>query len=155
MEPDMACSIIKKMEDKGFKMETLHADNDTTTQSRLPSQIKKKDDKTHVKKNLSSHLYKLSEIHKKLKSAKVIPYIVRCFMYAISKHQGCKDSMKSELETIVPHIFGDHANCSPSWCGYNKDTAKFRYMYYNCLYQYFTWFLSVFIRFHYKYFELC
>ena len=71
---------MKDMADKGFEVGTLHADNDATTQSRLPSTITKKDDKSHVKKNLSSLLYRLSKKYKQLKSAKVIPYIVRCFM---------------------------------------------------------------------------
>jgi hypothetical protein len=126
MEPDMACEMIKNMKDKGYTVGTLHADNDATTQSRLPSSIKKRDDKSHVKKNLSSRLYKLSKQHKQLKSDKVIPYIVRCFMYAISKHQNSKDSMKLELQAIVPHIFGDHSKCPSSWCTYNKDPLKFR-----------------------------
>ena len=44
----MACSIMKDMADKGFEVGTLHADNDATTQSRLPSTNTKKDDKSHV-----------------------------------------------------------------------------------------------------------
>ncbi|CAC5411937.1 unnamed protein product [Mytilus coruscus] len=108
MEPDMACSMIQRLAEDGFTVGTLHADNDATTQSRLPRSIIKKDDKIHVKKNLSKRLYGLSKNYKQLKSAKVIPYIVRCFMYAISRHQNCKQSMKAELATIVPHIFGHH-----------------------------------------------
>ncbi|XP_062585112.1 uncharacterized protein LOC134246768 [Saccostrea cucullata] len=127
MEPDMACCIIQKMEDKGHEIGTLHADNDTTTQSRLPSTIIKKNDKSHVKKNLASSLYSLSKKHKQLKSTGVIPYIVRCFMYTISKHQGFKETLGAELATVVPHIFGDHNQCSSSWCTYNKDPTKFRY----------------------------
>ncbi|XP_021350881.1 uncharacterized protein LOC110448777 [Mizuhopecten yessoensis] len=106
MEPDMACSMIKRMADKGYEVGTLHADNDTTTQSRLPPSIKKKDDKTHVKKNLSSRLYSLS----KTEGKKCHPLYRQMFH-----------------KKIVPHIFGDHSLCSPSWCTYNKDPAKFRY----------------------------
>ena len=107
-------------------MGTIHADNDATTTSRLPTSIKEKKNKTHVKKSLSKRLYGMSKIYKELKPAKVIPYIVRCFMYTISKHQDKKDSMKEELKTIVPHIFGDHSKCSSSWCTYQKDPSKFR-----------------------------
>ncbi|CAC5422359.1 unnamed protein product [Mytilus coruscus] len=127
MEPDMACSMIQRLAEDGYTVGTLHADNDATTQSRLPRSIIKKDDKTHVKKNLSKRLYGLSKNYKQLKSAKVIPYIVRCFMYAISRHQNCKQSMKAELATIVPHIFGHHEQCSPTWCTYIKDPTKFRF----------------------------
>lgn len=105
MEPDMACSMINNMAKDGFAVGTLHADNDTTTQSRLPPTIQKRDDKSHVKKNLSSRLYRLSKTYKQLKSPKVIPYIVRCFMYAISKNQDCKDTMEAELAAVIPHIF--------------------------------------------------
>ncbi|XP_071162389.1 uncharacterized protein [Mytilus edulis] len=127
MEPDMACSMIQRLAEDGYTVGTLHADNDATTQSRLPRSIIKKDDKTHVKKNLSKRLYGLSKNYKQLKSAKVIPYIVRCFMYTISKHQNSKQSMKTELATIVPHIFGHHEQCSPTWCTYVKDPTKFRF----------------------------
>ncbi|CAG2198046.1 unnamed protein product [Mytilus edulis] len=127
MEPDMACSMIQRLAEDGYTVGTLHADNDATTQSRLPRSINKKDDKTHVKKNLSKRLYGLSKNYKQLKSAKVIPYIVRCFMYTISKHQNSKQSMKTELATIVPHIFGHHEQCSPTWCTYVKDPTKFRF----------------------------
>ncbi|XP_076083995.1 uncharacterized protein LOC143054830 [Mytilus galloprovincialis] len=127
MEPDMACSMIQRLAEDGYTVGTLHADNDATTQSRLPRSIIKKDDKTHVKKNLSKRLFGLSKNYKQLKSAKVIPYIVRCFMYTISKHQNSKQSMKTELATIVPHIFGHHEQCSPTWCTYVKDPTKFRF----------------------------
>ncbi|XP_076110691.1 uncharacterized protein LOC143079310 isoform X2 [Mytilus galloprovincialis] len=127
MEPDMACSMIQRLAEDGYTVGTLHADNDATTQSRLPCSIIKKDDKTHVKKNLSKRLYGLSKNYKQLKSAKVITYIVRCFMYTISKHQNSKQSMKTELATIVPHIFGHHEQCSPTWCTYVKDPTKFRF----------------------------
>lgn len=53
MEPDMACSMINRMENNGYPVTTIHADNDATTQARLPVRIKTKDDKTHVKKKLS------------------------------------------------------------------------------------------------------
>ncbi|CAC5420498.1 unnamed protein product [Mytilus coruscus] len=127
MEPDMACSMIQRLAEDGYTVGTLHSDNDATTQSRLPRSIIKKDDKTHLKKNLSKRLCGLSKNYKQLKSAKVIPYIVRCFMYAISRHQNCKQSMKAELATIVPHIFGHHEQCSPTWCTYIKDPTKFRF----------------------------
>ncbi|XP_063406005.1 uncharacterized protein LOC134689966 [Mytilus trossulus] len=127
MEPDMACSMIQRLAEDGYTVGTLHADIDATTQSRLPRSIIKKDDKTDVKKNLSKRLYGLSKNYKQLKSAKVIPYIVRCFMYTISKHQNSKQSMKTELATIVPHIFGHHEQCSPTWCTYVKDPTKFRF----------------------------
>lgn len=64
MEPNMACSIINNMAKDGFAVGTLHADNDTTTQSRLPPTIQKRDDISHVKKNLSSRLYRLSKTYK-------------------------------------------------------------------------------------------
>lgn len=127
MEPDMICSIINNMAKDGFAVGTLHADNDTTTQSRLPPTIQKRDNKSHVKKNLSSRLYRLSKTYKQLKSRKVIPYIVRCFTYAISKNQDCKDTMEAELAAVIPHIFDDHTKYSQSWCTYKKDPTKFRY----------------------------
>ncbi|VDI63174.1 Hypothetical predicted protein [Mytilus galloprovincialis] len=42
MEPDMACSMIQRLAEDGYTVGTLHADNDATTQSRLPRSIIKK-----------------------------------------------------------------------------------------------------------------
>ncbi|CAC5355728.1 unnamed protein product [Mytilus coruscus] len=69
MEPDIACSMIQRLAEDGYTVGTLHADNDATSQSRLPRSIIKKDDKTHVKKNISKRLYGLSKNYKQLKSA--------------------------------------------------------------------------------------
>ncbi|CAC5369686.1 unnamed protein product [Mytilus coruscus] len=51
MEPDMACSMIQRLAEDGYTVGTLHADNDATTQSRLPRSIIKKMIK-HIFKHL-------------------------------------------------------------------------------------------------------
>ena len=59
MEPDMAISMVERMNDKGCSVGVIHADNDSTTTSRLKEKfgnIKKRDDKNHLKKNLSKQL---------------------------------------------------------------------------------------------------
>ena len=130
MEPDMASTMVQKVTDDGYNVGTIHADNDSTTTARLKVKFKsleKKDDKNHVKKNLSKHLYGLSKNHKALKSAGVIPYIVRCFMYAICSNKASKLELEQELKRIVPHIFGDHSQCSSSqWCKYQNDPENYK-----------------------------
>lgn len=42
IEPDMACSMIQRLDNDGYTVGTLHADNGATTQSRLHRSIIKK-----------------------------------------------------------------------------------------------------------------
>lgn len=70
MEPDMASAMLYRMKEDGCEVLTIHADNDSTTAARLrndcPS-LQKKQDKNHLKKNLTKQLYKLAKDHKQLK----------------------------------------------------------------------------------------
>lgn len=131
MEPDMAISMTKELKEAGCKVDIIHGDNDSTTSTRLKAvfpTIKKKDDSNHTKKSITSKLYKLK--NNVLKQQNVIPYIGRCFMYAIRANQlKCEDKLKASLELIVPHLYGDHASCASenvSWCTYRKDPLQFR-----------------------------
>ncbi|CAC5357712.1 unnamed protein product [Mytilus coruscus] len=67
MEPDMACSMIQRLAEDGYTVGTLHADNDATTQSRLPRSIIKKMIK-HMKKKISPNV---SMVFQKLQTVKV------------------------------------------------------------------------------------
>lgn len=85
----MAMSMLHKMKDSGHPVQIIHGDNDSTTSSSLKlefPEIRKKDDKNHIKKGISKKLYTLATKWKELKSqSSVIPYLVRCFMYALAK----------------------------------------------------------------------
>ena len=53
-------------------------------------------------------------------SQKVINYLAKCFSYCIAQNSDV-DSLKLALKCIVPHAFGEHQSCNPSWCGHWKD----------------------------------
>lgn len=130
MEPDMAISMVERMAEKGCPVAVLHADNDSTTTSRLKQKfqnIKKRDDKNHVKKNLSKQLYTLSNKFKDLKGKGVVPYVVRLYMYAISSKHKDEQQLCQRLDSIVPHLYGDHQRCSPDWCTYSQKPELFRF----------------------------
>ena len=116
------------MRDSGYPVNVLHADNDSTTTARLKVDfpaLQKKDDKNHTKKGFSKKIYSLAKKFKELKTASVIPYIVRCFTYSISQAKSSQD-VREGLEQITPHVFGDHEKCK-DWCSYKKDPENFRY----------------------------
>ncbi|KAK3084373.1 hypothetical protein FSP39_012413 [Pinctada imbricata] len=134
MEPDMAISMAKDLKEAGCPINVIHGDNDSTTTSRLQAvfpSIEKKDDANHTKKSITSKLYKLSQKHKSLKQPNVISYIGKCFMYAIKESQSKNpDRLKSSLDVIVPHLYGDHSLCakeSVNWCSFLKNTSQARY----------------------------
>jgi hypothetical protein len=77
----MVVEMVQKSRDQGIKTTTFIGDDDSTTISELrqvidPS-IKKRSDRTHMKKNLGNRLYPLQKQHKAL-SKKVISYIQNC-----------------------------------------------------------------------------
>ncbi|VDI61439.1 Hypothetical predicted protein [Mytilus galloprovincialis] len=131
MEPDMAVEMTHKLNDSGCQIKVLHADNDSTTTSRLKvhfEDLEKKDDQNHVKKGFSKKLYELSKKYKELKHPDVIPYLVRCFMYAIKENEGSTDDLRKGLNRLVPHVSGDHSLCTDiEWCTYKDDPVNFKY----------------------------
>ncbi|CAC5387366.1 unnamed protein product [Mytilus coruscus] len=134
MEPDMAVEMTHNLNDSGCQIKVFHADNDSTTTSRLKvhfENLEKKDDQNHVKKGFSKKVYELSKKYKELKHPDVIPYLVRCFMYAIKENEGSTDDLRKVLNRIVPHVSGDHSLCTDmKWCTYKDDPVNFKPIYY-------------------------
>ncbi|XP_061171364.1 uncharacterized protein LOC133180923 [Saccostrea echinata] len=131
MEADMALNMLGEMEKEGCHVDIFHADNDSSTSGMLKSEFPntiKMDDQNHVKKGFTKQLYELGKRYKELKQAEVIPYIQRCFAYAIQSNAGNSTKVEEDLDRIVPHIFGDHNKCSAAqWCTYNENPSSFRY----------------------------
>jgi len=64
MEPDMAVAMAPKLEDDGFPIDAIHADNDWTTIKKLKmdfKDLKKKDDQNHTTKGITKCLIELSK----------------------------------------------------------------------------------------------
>ena len=104
MEPDMASAMLRNLQTHGYEVNILHGDRDSTTMARIRPEFKdlqKKNDKNHFKKNLSRDFYKLSQTHKELKSAGVIPYLTRCYMYPISSQCASPEDLANKLEVIL------------------------------------------------------
>ena len=136
MEPDMASAMLRNLRTHGYEVNALHGDSDSTTMARLKpefKELKKRNDKNHFKKNLSKEFYKLSQTYKELKTAGVIPYLTRCYMYPISSKCATAEELANKLEVIVPHLYGDHSHChSAKWCTYHKSPSTYRsdYLYF-------------------------
>lgn len=58
-------------------------------------------------------------------SQKVINYVVKSFTYCIAQNKGDATNMKSAIQSIVPHAFGDHTGCRETWCRYKKDPSHY------------------------------
>ncbi|CAC5360989.1 unnamed protein product [Mytilus coruscus] len=100
MEPEMVLEMTHNLKDNECLIHVLHADNDSTTTARL----------------------------KELKNPDVIPYLFRCFMYAIKENNDSSESIKRAFRRLVLHIFGDHTSCTDAeWCTYKNDLENFRF----------------------------
>ncbi|XP_063436637.1 uncharacterized protein LOC134718075, partial [Mytilus trossulus] len=129
MEPDMAVYMAHKMNDNECPIDVIHADNDSTTMLKLKldfENLKKKDDQNHTTKGITKSLIELSKRHKELKPGEVIPYLNRCFMYAITQNSSSELQIDEGLSRIVPHVFGDHELCGAvDWCTFKDDSISF------------------------------
>ncbi|VDI77010.1 Hypothetical predicted protein, partial [Mytilus galloprovincialis] len=127
MERDMVIEMVSKQEKAGHSVSTIVADDDTSTISRLRSVvnpgIKKKSDRNHVRKNLTSKLYSFQAKHKSL-SKKVIAYLQKCINYMISQNQGNEEGISQGFDAISLHPFGDHTLCNPNWCSHVEEPLK-------------------------------
>ncbi|XP_021373023.1 uncharacterized protein LOC110463022 [Mizuhopecten yessoensis] len=126
MESSMCVSMLKDLQKKGSPVQTIIMDNDSTSiakaRSEVDGSIQKVSDFNHTKKDFTNKLYSLQSSKKyKLLNSKTICHLGKCFAYAVKQNKENKDILKSNLKAIVPHTFGDHANCQEFWCGYVRD----------------------------------
>ena len=87
--------------------------------------MEKWSDTVHIKRSLTTRLYNLSQRSKfpnsSVLSQKVINYLVKSFTYCVARNKGDATNMKSAIQSIVPHAFGDHTGCTETWGQYKKD----------------------------------
>ena len=128
MEAALAAEQAKAFKDTGINLVELIADNDGSTYPKmlevLPD-LNKRRDKVHTRKNIKSGFYTLGKTHKPLQRPATINYLVRMIMYAIDQNHGNPDGIRSRLDQIIPHIYGEHKGCSPVWCKAEND-PKFK-----------------------------
>lgn len=60
-------------------------------------------------------------------SKTVIGYLEKSFAYALYQNKNDETRLKSALEAIVPHAFGDHTLCSKTWCGYHREPKTYKH----------------------------
>lgn len=127
MESDMVIEMVTKHHKAGHEISTIIADDDTTTFQRLNKSLQtdftKKSDCNHVRKNITSQLYKLQVKHKSLTS-KVIKYIQKCINYMLSQNQGNSKGISKGFDVIIKHVFGNHSECDPNWCSHRENPNK-------------------------------
>ena len=133
METEVACELFKEAPKNDVKFSSYVGDDDSTTLAELvkqtPYKFKKYSDIIHMKRSLSTRLYNLSQRMKlpncSILSQKVINYLVKCFSYCIQQNKGNKSELSKSLKSIIPHAFGDHSNCNPSWCRFHSNPSTY------------------------------
>ena len=135
MEATAAVELFKNVTKSNVKFSTYTGDDDSTTEFHLkqnvPYDVEKWSDTVHTKRSLTTRLYNLSQRSKfpncSILSQKVINYLVKCFAYCIAQNKGNHSNMKTAMQNIVPHAFGDHRDCAESWCGFKKDPVNYNH----------------------------
>ena len=131
MEPDLAVSMLNTFKDKDASIKTITMDDDSTTIARARTEVdpsvSKISDRNRTNKNFTKKLYDLQKEKKyTLLKNKTISHLQKCFSYALAANKENPLELKSNLEAITPHVFGDHSLCRESWCGFLKDQSKYR-----------------------------
>ncbi|XP_046394798.1 uncharacterized protein LOC124163262 [Ischnura elegans] len=127
MEPYTAAKLISCNEDfltAGVRVTTLIGDGDSSTlaavQRESQHSVQKWADINHTKKRFSSWLYRASASHRQLLGRNVIPYLKRCFSYAVDQNRGDEEGTRRAIINIANHAFGDHQGCG-EWCKGDTD----------------------------------
>lgn len=133
MEPLAAAELFNKITRSNVKFSIYTGDDDLTTESHLkqkvPYGVEKWSDTAHIKRSLTTRLHKLSQRSNFPNSSvllqKVISYLVKSFTYCIAPNKVDATNMKSTIQSIVPHAFGDHTGCKETLCQYKKDPSHY------------------------------
>ena len=133
MEPLAAVELSNKATKSNVKLSIYTGNNDSMTESHLkqkvPYDVEKWSDTVHIKRSLTTRLYNLSQRSKfpnsSVLSQKVMNYLVKSFTYCIAQNKGEATNMKSAIQSIVPHAFGDHTGCRETWCRYKNELSHY------------------------------
>ena len=133
MEPLAAVELFNKVTRSNVKFSIYTGDDNLTTESHLkqkvPYGVEKWSDTAHIKRSLTTRLHKLSQRsnfpNSSVLSQKVISYLVKSFTCCIALNKVDATNMKSAIQSIVPHAFGDHTGCRETWCRYKKDPSHY------------------------------
>lgn len=121
MEGSVAVSLFKKALDTNTKYKTLIGDDDSTTiawlRAEVDSEVEKQSDINHSKRALHGQLAAIKSKHKEL-TQRVIDYIKKCYIYAITQNANNPVMLSAALNAIPEHMAGNHVCCCISWCGY-------------------------------------
>ncbi|CAC5362774.1 unnamed protein product [Mytilus coruscus] len=131
MESNLAVEMVQELQCKGCKVSCIIMDDDTTTLARLKqcinSDIVKRSDRNHQRKNIVSDLYHLHEKRKGKLSTSTISYLTKDLDYAIAQNKSRAEQLSQNIKSIIPHSFGDHSTCDLSWCNYHKDPDNYKH----------------------------
>lgn len=129
MEADMAKELVLNnplLNKYDALISVLIMDDDSSTICALRREatdiIKKWSDINHAKKNLTKKLILLKM------PQKVQDYFTNCFSIAIKQNEGNADGVRAALLSIVPHAFGEHAQCG-DWCKFAERGSDYVHEY--------------------------
>ena len=121
MEGDAAVTLFKMRMDTNTQYGILIADDDSTTIAWIHEEVDELVDKlsdiNHSCVTCKKKLLAIKSKHPSLTHA-VIDYIKACFACAIGQNKNNTAGLKSALNAIVPHMYGEHEKCDISWCRY-------------------------------------
>ncbi|XP_067215908.1 uncharacterized protein [Linepithema humile] len=130
MEPSVGVELMTQstvLKEIGLNARVLIGDEDSSTIAAVRREslqsIFKLCDSNHLKKNFLSNLYQLKKQFKEMAKKDTIPYLKKCFSYAVAQNRGKSSELANILRSIPEHVFGRHENCG-NWCGNYRNTRN-------------------------------
>lgn len=128
MESLSSLQGFKELTASGTPVDTIEGDGDNTLISRIKKdlniEVKKRFDKNHILKNITKSLYTLAEGKTVKISKMVILHLKKCLSYCFARNVNDFAGMKKNLQAIIPHNFGDHQQCRPTFCGFKRNPTE-------------------------------
>ncbi|XP_053388617.1 uncharacterized protein LOC128551729 [Mercenaria mercenaria] len=137
MEPDICVQLHKEASNSGLKYKHIIGDDDSAAtkyiREKVNSDIVKFSDPTHTKRTVGNKLEEISRVCPSL-TEKVKSSFIKNFTYAVNQNkQKGEAELRQALESIVPHMYGEHHLCS-LWCKNKVNNVNTEYKHSNLPY---------------------
>ena len=129
----MACELFQRAPARGIKYDKYIGNDDSTTfaylKQKVPNGLEKNSEFVHTQRSLNTRLNNLSQRQKfpnsSIVSQKVVNHLGNCFAYRIHQHKNQLAQIAKAIACIVPHAFGNHDKCNPSWCRDKQNLTEY------------------------------
>ncbi|XP_045215104.2 uncharacterized protein LOC123565301 [Mercenaria mercenaria] len=115
MEADIAVQLHSDAKEAGLRYKAVIGDEDSSAikhiKEKVNSDVEKYSDIGHIKRSISNKLEEMSKKHKSLTKTVRTAFLTNFTFAFYQNNSKTADEMKTALENLVPHMYGEHEKC--------------------------------------------